>query len=88
MVDFNAVNARVCGVSVDPPYAQNVWIREEKLNLPLLSDVSRELANSYDVVHLNVFPRCGMVRKQDSSVLARAQSGVLDVQLDRFCGAH
>ncbi|WP_418286499.1 redoxin domain-containing protein [Halorubrum sp. DTA46] len=50
MADFEAVDARVYGISVDLPYAQNVWMREEGLNFPMLSDTNRDVIHAYDVV--------------------------------------
>lgn len=50
MADFDAVDALVYGVSVDLPYAQNVWMREEGLNFPMHSDTTRDVIRAYDVV--------------------------------------
>ncbi len=47
--DFAALDATVYGVSVDLPFAQNVWIREHDLGFPMLSDWDHELVDSYDV---------------------------------------
>jgi peroxiredoxin len=47
--DFAALDATVYGVSVDLPFAQNVWIREHDLGFPMLSDWNHELVDRYDV---------------------------------------
>ncbi|MDZ7702211.1 MAG: redoxin domain-containing protein [Halobacteriales archaeon] len=47
---FAAVDAQVYGVSVDLPFAQNVWADELDLPFPLLADPSHELIEAYGVV--------------------------------------
>lgn len=47
---FEAVGARVFGVSVDLPFAQNVWADELDLPFPLLSDPTHEVIEAYEVV--------------------------------------
>jgi peroxiredoxin len=47
--DFAVLDATVYGVSVDLPFAQNVWIQEHDLGFPMLSDWDHELVDSYDV---------------------------------------
>ena len=47
---FEALDARVYGISVDLPFAQNVWIDQHGLNFPMLSDWNHEVTHAYDVV--------------------------------------
>lgn len=47
---FDDLDARVYGVSVDLPFAQNVWMREHDLPFPMLSDWDHEVIRAYDVV--------------------------------------
>ena len=47
---FRDLGAQVYGVSVDLPFAQNVWMAEEELSVPMLSDWNHELIYAYDVV--------------------------------------
>ncbi len=47
---FEAVDAQVYGISVDLPPAQNVFIRNEELPVPLLSDWDHEVIHEYGVV--------------------------------------
>jgi peroxiredoxin len=47
---FEAVDARVYGVSVDLPFAQNVWADELGLPFPMLSDPTRAVIEAYGVV--------------------------------------
>jgi len=55
MRGFEEHGTQVYGVSVDLPFSQNVWIREEALNFPMLSDWNHEVIHAYDVVRDDVF---------------------------------
>jgi peroxiredoxin len=50
MPAFEDLNARVYGVSVDLPFAQNVWIEQHDLGFPMLSDWDHRVIHEYDVV--------------------------------------
>lgn len=47
---FETLDAGVYGVSVDLPYALNVFSMEQDLSFPLLSDFDKTVIESYDVV--------------------------------------
>ena len=47
---FNRVNARVFGISVDPPDKLKAFADSERLNFDLLSDASKDVIRKYDVV--------------------------------------
>lgn len=47
---FEELDTQVYGVSVDLPPAQNVFIREEELTFPMLSDWDHEVIHDYGVV--------------------------------------
>ncbi len=47
---FEEFDAAVYGISVDLPPAQNVWIRDENLNFPMLSDWNHDVIHDYGVV--------------------------------------
>lgn len=47
---FDALDATVYGISTDLPFAQNVFIQQEGLEFPLLSDFDHEAIEAYDVV--------------------------------------
>jgi peroxiredoxin len=47
---YQDLNAEVIAVSVDSPFAQEAWAQKEKITLPLLSDLNKEVTNSYDVL--------------------------------------
>ncbi|MCE2504227.1 MAG: redoxin domain-containing protein [Chlorobi bacterium] len=45
---YNDLNAVVYGVSVDSPFAQEVWAKANNITLPLLSDFNKEAINAFD----------------------------------------
>ena len=52
---FDALDARVYGISVDLPPAQNVWILREELNFPMLSDWDHEVIHEFGVVRPDMY---------------------------------
>lgn len=47
--DYEDLNSKVFGVSVDSPFTQNEWKEKEDIRIPLLSDFNREAINAFDV---------------------------------------
>jgi len=47
---YTGLDAAVYGVSVDSPFAQEAWAKENKLTFPLLSDFNKEVTKAYDVL--------------------------------------
>ena len=47
---FDDLDARVYGVSVDLPFAQNIWMETEGIEVPMISDWDHEIIHAYDVV--------------------------------------
>ncbi|MGF1449304.1 MAG: redoxin domain-containing protein [Opitutales bacterium] len=47
---YKDLNAKVFGISVDSPFALEVFAREQKIEFPLLSDFNREVCRAYDVL--------------------------------------
>lgn len=47
---YSGLNASVIGISVDTPFAQEAWAQKEKINIPLASDLNKEVIKKYDVV--------------------------------------
>jgi peroxiredoxin len=47
---YAALNADVLGISVDSPFAQEVWAKQSKITVPLLSDLNKEVAKAYGVI--------------------------------------
>ncbi len=53
MINFNKINAKVIGLSVDSPFSLAEFAKQNKLQFDLLSDSSREISKKYDVLHNN-----------------------------------
>ncbi len=51
MALFNNLKTQVYGISVDSPYALNVFIKSEGLKFKLLSDFNKEVSRAYGVLH-------------------------------------
>ena len=47
---YSGLNAEVIGISIDTPFAQEAWAQKEKINIPLASDLNKEVIKKYDVV--------------------------------------
>jgi peroxiredoxin len=51
---YDTLNAAVYAISVDSPFAQEAWARQEKITIPLLSDLDKIVTKAYDVVFPNL----------------------------------
>jgi len=51
---YETLNAAVYGISVDSPFAQEVWAQKEKIVIKLLSDLNKTVIKAYDVVFPNL----------------------------------
>jgi len=47
---YENLNATVYGISVDSPFAQDAWAKQEKIGIKLLSDLNKTVIKAYDVV--------------------------------------
>lgn len=47
---YQDLNAEVYAISVDSPFAQEAWAEKENINIPILSDLNKEVAKAYDVL--------------------------------------
>ena len=48
--EYTGLNADVIGISVDTPFAQAAWAKQEKITIPLASDLNKTTARAYDVI--------------------------------------
>ena len=48
---YESLNAKVFGISVDSPFAQEVMSNQENLNFPLLSDFNKSVSSDYGVLY-------------------------------------
>jgi peroxiredoxin len=51
---YSNLNAAVIGISIDTPFAQEAWAKQEKIGITLASDLNKNVINSYDVVFPNL----------------------------------
>lgn len=47
---YSSLNADVIGISVDNAFSQEAWAQKEKIGIPLVSDLNKEVTKKYDVV--------------------------------------
>ena len=47
---YAGLNAEVIGISIDTPFAQEAWAQKEKIQIPLASDLNKEVIKQYGVV--------------------------------------
>jgi peroxiredoxin len=47
---YQELGAGVIGVSVDSPFAQDAWAQKEKISIPLVSDLNKEVTKQYGVL--------------------------------------
>lgn len=71
---FKALDAQVFGVSVDLPFSQNVWIQQEELGFPMLSDWDHDVIRKYDVVLEDVY---GIVETAERSIFVIDTDGMV-----------
>jgi len=48
--DYSSLHAEVIGISVDSPFAQAAWAKQEKISITLASDLNKTVIKAYDVV--------------------------------------
>ena len=46
---YQQLNAQVIGVSVDSPFAQEAWALQNKITIPLVSDLNKVVTDAYQV---------------------------------------
>jgi len=51
---YAELNAKVIGISVDTPFAQDAWAKKEGITIPLASDLNKTVTNAYDVLFPNL----------------------------------
>ena len=50
MDQYAKLNATVIGLSIDTPFAQEAWAKQDKISITLVSDVNKETTKAYDVL--------------------------------------
>ncbi len=49
LAQFNTLNARVVGISVNDPFSNKAFAEKNNLSFPLLSDTNREVVHQYNI---------------------------------------
>ncbi|BCU75956.1 redoxin domain-containing protein [Luteolibacter sp. LG18] len=74
--EYEALDAKVFGISGDSPFAQEAWAKQSGINLPLLSDYEHTVAKAYDVAYEQFLPEAnlimGGVAKRSAFVIDKA----------------
>ena len=50
LLQYSTLNAEIIGISVDSPFSQQAWAKQEKINIPLASDLNKETVRAYGVL--------------------------------------
>ena len=80
LASYEELKAKVFGISVDSPFAQEIMSRKENLNFPLLSDFNKEVSRAYGVLYedfigfTGVSKRSAFVVSLDGSILFSSSS--------------
>jgi peroxiredoxin len=51
---YEALNAKVIGISVDSPFAQEAWAKKEHIGITLASDLDKQTATAYGTLLENL----------------------------------
>ena len=68
---YENLNAKVFGISVDSPFAQEAMAIKENLNFPLLSDFNKEVSKAYGVLYEDFIGFNG-VSKRSAFVISKS----------------
>lgn len=52
--EYEKLGAKVYGISVDTPFAQEAWAKQSKIGVTLLSDLNKTVTKAYDVLFPNL----------------------------------
>ncbi|MCU0779837.1 MAG: redoxin domain-containing protein [Akkermansiaceae bacterium] len=59
--DYQALDAKVFGISGDNPFAQAAWAEKEGITIPLLSDYEHTVAKAYGVAYDSFLPEANLI---------------------------
>jgi peroxiredoxin len=73
---YDALDAKVLGISGDNPFAQEAWAQKENITIPLLSDYEHKVSDAYGVSYQQFLPDknliMGGVSKRSAFVIDKA----------------
>lgn len=58
---YEALGAKVLGISGDNPFAQAAWAEKEGITIPLLSDYEHTVAKAYGVAYEQFLPEANLI---------------------------
>lgn len=76
LANLNKLNAKVVGISVDPPFSQAAFAKENRLNFDLLSDFNKEVSKKYEVLH-NDFAKIKGLQASKRSIFILDAKGIV-----------
>ena len=59
--EYEALDAKVFGISGDNPFAQAAWAEKEGITIPLLSDYEHAVAKAYGVAYEQFLPEANLI---------------------------
>lgn len=74
--EYDALDAKVLGISGDNPFAQEAWAKQENITIQLLSDYDHAVTEAYGVAYEQFLPEknliMGGVSKRSAFVIDKA----------------
>lgn len=74
--EYDALDAKVLGISGDNPFAQEAWAKKEGITITLLSDYEHAVAEAYGVAYTQFLPEknliMGGVPKRSAFIIDKA----------------
>ncbi len=61
IAEYEALDAKVFGISGDNPFAQEAWAKQSGITLPLLSDYEHAVAKAYGVAYEQFLPEANLI---------------------------
>lgn len=58
---YDALDAKVIGISGDNPFAQEAWAQKEGIGITLLSDYEHDVAKAYGVAYESFLPEANLI---------------------------
>ena len=58
---YEALDAKVFGISGDSPFAQGEWAKKEGITIPLLADYEHDVAKAYGIAYKQFLPEKNLI---------------------------
>ena len=71
---YSSLEAEVYGISVDNPFAQEAWAKQNGIKVPLLSDLNKTVTKAYGVLFPNLI---GMYETSARAAFVIGKDGVI-----------